>query len=753
MKNVNVIISIFMIAFSFSCNTEKSELKELKKQFLSPANEFRPAPFWHINGTLTADGIKEQLDAAYQKSGFGGVTVLPVTEGKSWTSDQMIPGTKPEFLSEEYFSMYKEIIDFSASQGKQVILYDDIDYPSGTAGGKTDSLDRRKVLKRTVDIVHGPATFKKEMPGGSIMAVVAMNTENLERTDLREKVNNNILSWDAPSGSWKVMVFYCVISEKEKTVDYMDPVAVNKYIGNTYQQYGDKLSKYFGNTIKQTFWDDVGIYPEETAWTLDFNQKFTERTGKDPALYYPALWENIGPETDAARVAFFDTRAELLADGFPKIVTDWANKNGLKSSGHPPGNYEIQPVDMNSDPFKYYRYQDIPLMDVIHGYGFGRDGLKLISSAADLYDCPVVAAEIYGNFKDDTFNEQMLYRAGMEVFIRGANFLIPHGMWYTPDAVRIAPLISDYSTKIGTALAAYSDWTARSCMLLTGGARVADIAILYPIASLEAFYRFEAPENPGIGRWVPDGTDYLSIGKILNTQIHRDFTFLHPDIFTSTKVRIDNDLLVLDNTENLQHYKTIIIPGGKVISAEALKKIRDYYNQGGTVIATSQLPSKSSEFGRDDEVQSIVKEIFGIDPLQSMPDAISEIRISSGKGKAVFTGKPDAATLSAIFDKLKIQPDIAIEGNPQPTSGNGYFSYIHKVKAGVDIYMFGNSSDDTIDTFAEVRGKIHPELWNPATGEINAIKLVEYIKKNGQEYTRFPLKLNAVASVFVVSAK
>jgi hypothetical protein len=136
-----------------------------------------------------------------------------------------------------------------------------------------------------------------------------------------------------------------------------------------------------------------------------------------------------------------------------------------------------------------------------------------------------------------------------------------------------------------------------------------------------------------------------------------------------------------------------------------------------------------------------------------MPEDITEIRISSGKGKAVFLGKPDAATLSAIFDKLEIQPDIAIEGNPQPTSGNGYFSYIHKVKTGVDIYMFGNSSNDTINTFAEVRGKIHPELWNPATGAITAIKPVEYIKKNGQEYTRFPLKLSAVASVFVVSER
>jgi hypothetical protein len=57
-----------------------------------------------------------------------------------------------------------------------------------------------------------------------------------------------------------------------------------------------------------------------------------------------------------------------------------------------------------------------------------------------------------------------------------------------------------------------------------------------------------------------------------------------------------------------------------------------------------------------------------------------------------------------------------------------------------------------VETFAVVRGKIIPELWNPATGESTPINEVEYSKKDGQDYTRFPLKLMAVTSTFVVSA-
>ena len=39
--------------------------------------------------------------------------------------------------------------------------------------------------------------------------------------------------------------------------------------------------------------------------------------------YYPALWYDIGPETQAARVAFFGLRAELMGAGLPRMVAQW----------------------------------------------------------------------------------------------------------------------------------------------------------------------------------------------------------------------------------------------------------------------------------------------------------------------------------------------------------------------------------------------------------------------------------------------
>ena len=72
----------------------------------------------------------------------------------------------------------------------------------------------------------------------------------------------------------------------------------------------------------------------------------------------------------------------------------------------------------SGDIFKFYRYTDLPLADLIIDYGRGRDGFKLISSASDLYDRPITATEIYGALKEDLVDSLMLYRALMEIQAR-----------------------------------------------------------------------------------------------------------------------------------------------------------------------------------------------------------------------------------------------------------------------------------------------------------------------------------------------
>jgi hypothetical protein len=732
---------LFLISFCFVLNVSAQVDNVLtRKVFSNPPKMYYPTPFWHMNGEMTREGIIQQMTDAKMKAKFNGVAILPVKN------------TKPDFLSDAYFDQINTILETAKKLDENVILYDDVDFPSGTAGGKLEKIfpdDVRKTIDKTEVIRNGPSMFKRPVPGGKLMAAVAMNVETLERINLSGFIETGILTWSVPKGKWRIMFFNLVTAtnyEPHFAVDFLDTAAIGRYMTLTYDEYAKRMGNYFGNTITKVFFDDVGFWRTERQWTGEFDKKFKALNGFDPAMYYPALWYNIGAETDRVRVAFFNTRAELMAEGYPKMVTQWTKKHGLKSTGHPPGNYGIQPVDMNADIFKYYRYTDIPLTDYILWYGRGLDGFKLVVSASDLYDRPITATEIYGAFNEASFDSLMLYRALMEMEVRGVNYVIPHGMWYNPKNIWLPPLISPFSEKLAPALPRYSDYVGRTCYTLQGGRRVADIAIVYPIASLQAGFYFDAPENKLEGEWAYPEADYLKISDMLTKEIRRDFTFVHPEYLVSEKYSIQNDLLHLNNVENFQDYKLMILPGGNVISLKALQRIKQFFDAGGKVLATSLLPSKSAEGGNDQEIVKIVNELFGSNAATQ-----AQLQTNNKGGKAIFLANPTAEMLSKTISELVPAADVIFPDNPTITSKLGYFSYLHKIHDNKDIYFFANSSDNSVNTEVLLRGKLNPENWNPNTGTVSKLEKVSYVKKNGQIYTRCKLNLPAVKSTFWIS--
>lgn len=748
---IKVIFILFLGAVLTSCKTKKRELPDrLIQDFKNPPNEFKPMPFWHINGALTTDGIKQQMKDAKELGGFSGISVLPLADKANGK-----PGTTPKFLSSEYLERFQDVLDTAEELDMEVILYDDNDFPSGMAGGKLGELFPEHTMKRldkVEKIIKGPQTFTDRLPEGQILAVVVMNPNTLERIALKDQLKGNTITWQVPEGDWKIMYFVLVKDSYHKAfpvVDYLDTTAVRKMMSLTYDVHKEKFSAYFGNTIKKVFFDDVGFWKHPRTWTGRFNEKFKELNGYDPEPWYPALWYHIGPETETVRNAFFKTRAELLAEGFPKLVGEWTKKNGLKDTGHPPGNYDPTPIDMNGDIFKFFRHTAMPLTDAIIAYQFGQNGHKLISSAADYYDKPIVSTEIYGAYKENSMDSLMLYRSMMDLFSRGVNFAVPHGMWYNPKEVYISPLVSPYSEKLVAALPAYSNFVGRSCMLLQGGKRVADIGVFYPFEELAGWYRFEAPENRRQGFFVSPETNYQEISGLLTNNIRQDFTFIHPEFFLEDKYKINEGSVVLNNTENKQEYRALIITGSSVISVKTLEKIKDFYDKGGLVIATGQLPFKSSEMGQDEKVNILIAQIFGVDKPSKQDTEVSINNHANG-GKAIHILNPNEENLAKAL-KTRIVADVAFNPSPKLATDMGKFSYIHKVKDGQNIYFFSNSSDERIETEVTLRGKLNLSEANPHDGTIVSIKKVEYLIVDGQEFTKAKLQLKSISAIFWIS--
>lgn len=770
----------------------------------------KPQPLWHTNGELS-DAIIQEIFEVGQQNGFGGITFLPVSS------------TTPKYLTEEYFTQYGKALDLADKLNMKVVYYDDLDFPSGSAGWRLKEQFPEATLKRLDKVewsVQGPAKFSEKSPipfgdnvlygkpEGVLQAAVAMNLDTFERVNIRNCVDaeGNVV-WDAPEGNWKVFLFVCV-SDPHGLVDYMSPDAVKKFFSLTYDVFYEKFKKNFGTTITAFFFDDITNTQTEGSrnWALEFNDKYRALFGQDPDLDYPALFYTIGDETPSARFRLWTTRNRLFGDGYPGMVKKWREERGLDvvSTGHPQGPYVIQPVDMSSDAMAAHRGCDAVLFDSIHYYGHGRDGFKIPTSAAFNYDFPFCFVEIYGNYRNGSFDKSMMLRSAMEIYARGGNVMLPHGIWTDTENVYIPPEISWRNPKLEGFLPTYGEFVSRNSLLMQGGRHVADFGVLYPVDNLKAFFHFQFKFITGdypYGVLLPRETDYLAVGSQLTTRIWRDFTFVHPDIVDeklTIKEKDGQTLLRLDNASNWEEYRCFVVPGADVISWKNLEKLADFYDAGGKLLATTRLPSMASEgVEYNAKVQETIKRIFGIDPLTQAPrDAIEtgqedivlpanfvncrEINKAGEyvqklaentiayedsiyRDRAVFVPRPTTENLQAACDYLVPVPDVAVkplDGTTIPTLNvvprweypeDGMFQYMHTVKNGLDAYYFANSSNAPAKFSAGLRGEFDAlETWDPLTGEI---KPIESTFDSERGVTTVKLELEPIESVYVVGVK
>lgn len=643
------------------------------------------------------------------------------------------------YMTPEWFAKMRELLELAKQNGRSAIYYDESGFPSGSADHTLPPRFNRKLLRREETTVSSRQPFTLDLSSAERpVAIVALDTATNKRVDLLVEAKNDRIDWVAPRGNWRVQRYYVSASTAKKlkpdyfaAADYLDPQASRWFIENSYDRAYGGLSEFFGSTIRFTFFDDVGIFPDEKTWHPTIAERFEKITGRPAALYYPALWDEIGPDTAAARVGFFKARAELLGETFPKLVTEWAHAHGVQSTGHAPGNFDLQPTDMSGDPFKFYAYTDVPMADVLWGLGFARSGFKLVSSVSAQRDLPLTAAEAFSITHDANG-----YRRMIELYTRGFNHFITGGR--------------NPSRPHGTGTE-FSRWAGRSSYLLQGGRHVADIAVLFPIESLQAFYSFNAPGNSAslpTGVYAYRDADYQAVGEMLFSELHRDFSFVHPDALGGDKLQVRGRELVMQNKVNDERYRVLLVPGGDVLSVAALEKIKAFYDAGGAIVATSLLPTRSAEFGADSRVKQLVSEIFG---SQGDIGARPEIRRNPAGGQAVFLPKPSAALLAATFERLKLVPDVAFRNQPKATSGNGVFNYIHRQRDGRDVYYFGNASDTPVQTVVTLRGRLtQAQLWNPQDGRVADVHGVKHRSVSGETVTDVELSVPAVSSIALV---
>ncbi len=763
-------VAILLFITTLASTTEAFEQTDTidANLFAEPPNACRQHPWLTYDlSRATPERFDREIQHWAERDTAGGFYLGMGGGNTSNLSEEYMQGSGRQpsdrgvgFLSDEYFALYAHAIEAGIANGiPPLVFYDEVGYPSGMAGGVLYSKYPQygaKSLEMVEQNVTGPNSVSLAIPAGITLGAVMMNLETFKRIDISDQiVDQNELACDIPAGPWKVMGFYldpkASLGQGRKSgyVDYLDPDAVQAFIEINFQAHYDHLKKYFGKVLQITHYDEPALHTAKgRTWTPSFNKHFETLYGRNPMIDYPALWYDIGPDTAAARNALWGFRAQLFSESYIKQMDDWCRAHNIMLSGHLDQEEIDNPVPVNGDLMLAFKHQEVPAIDDIWWWGRTNRAYKLISSAAYNWDKRFVMAETYAAYRDN-MSPEIVYKVAMDQAAMGTNFQVgalPRDK--TPESDR---------------------FIGRLSYMLQQGRHVADVAVLYPIASLQATYRFSRWEGRGAdvayareGGYVPPEIDYIDLGEMLFRTLRQDFTFLHPEVLQKRCIIKDNKL-VLNNEINRESYSVLIVPGGKVLSLKTARQIQAFYQAGGTVIATRVLAEKSVEAGHDRELQEIMAQVFGLpkhDPMQArLERRLDEFEIyfvnsNPQGGRAYFLPDYNPDMLQAIMQETVPVWDVAMNEPMWPIKSarhyDGSLTYIHKVKQNRHIYFFANSSDRDVDTAVTLRGHMDLMTWNPMDGCIS--ELNETYSQSDHEclLTQVQLKLPGTHAVFFV---
>ncbi len=767
--------------------------QELHKDFTSPPMKYRPVPFVRIDGDFSDEETMNTVLTNLKNAGWGGIAPIPVADMKKTDT-----ATTPQVGSAAFFDAYELLLKKAKTLDMQVVYYDDIDYPSGKYGGKVleqyPEAHSWFLTMREYECTEGEITRRQLDTNGITLSLVAYELDTGEIIDLRDDLMGDTIVWDTPDGNWNILQFICRKNEESQFVNFLNYKASSRFVEISYKAFTERFPQYLGDVVKMTYFDDLQYLAQNRRmWSPDFNDVFEKEFGFDPAPFYPALYYDIGPKSEYYTACFMKCRAMMFRDGFFRAVYDFTQKFGLLSTGHISESKNAAISNLTGDALQLQQYTGAVGLDMIHAYMYGFNGLKLAASAAYNYEKEYVTCEIFKNYL--RLDRDTLYKEAMNCYARGVNFLMPNVMQWSGKSEYnhdISPRNAEYrdpgprNPEFKDLYPKYTDFLTRCQAMLQGGTHVCDIALLYPIESLHAkVFFYEQRERQYEFPPVLAFADYISnINSIMN-YCGRDVTVVHPDVLMEkgrTEKTEDGGILHLDNDLNPEKFRILILPAMSITSIRVLRMVRDFYDCGGKILATSRLPFKLME---DDpvlekEAAEILSYVFGVG--DNSQNYVSDYEISHNEtgGMACYlrssmtdldgTEFVEADRINQALWRFDTPVDIVFEHLPRvahsgilalnliafkkygAASGirsGGVFNYIHKHHDGCEVYYVSNTTVKAYAGHIVISGCHEVEEWNPMTGKIKQMSEL-FGAVSGHIYTTVEASIPENTSVFYV---
>lgn len=721
--------------------------------FREPPLEMGILPFWFWNGELDEKELEWQL-REYRDKGITGLFI----HGRF--------GLAVPYLSDEWFERTKFVIEKAKEIGVDIWIYDEMNWPSGTADKqvirKYPHL-AQKYLELVALNVDGPLfTFLEASDDRYVntgnskpIAAFACMAEEFENDienliDLTPNLSfEKVIPWEAPPGKWKLLYF--LEKEIDYYIDVLNPEATERFIELTHERYKQAIGQDFGGIVPGFYTDEpamhyyhVGIDNYVVPWSSQMFKIFRARRGYDLKPYLPALYASVGEKTAQIRYDFWRTLTEQYNQTYYKRLRDWCDDNGVLFTGHLLFEEWLRlQARCEGNIFTYLKNMHITGVDHLYPkIGTEQEpdqhvALKVGSSAAHHYGSKRLLCESMGGTYWDCTLERMKWIANWE-YVLGVNLFNNHGYHYSIEGERKRdwPPSQFYHHTWWKYYDQFTTYMARLGHVLSGGRHVAKILVLYPLNSIWTNY---VPQSRNAIGDVIEADFYYLTDTLL--RLHHDFDYTDENILNEAEIE-EGRIRIRDET-----YELLIIPPMTHIKEATFETIRRFAAAGGAVIADTLLPLEFLESERENAAPD-VEQLFGVDPDKLLEGFNSDkpFRITKGdSGGRIFTIHGPGlhryrkkADLRALIERC-ITPDLTIDHED--------VFYLHRVKDGYDLYFLVNTSQVNVGPVEISFERVGtPELWDPHTGAITPISVFQI--REGRLYLK--LDFDAASSRIVV---
>ncbi len=631
-----------------------------------------------------------------------------------------------DWLGKGWFRDVGICLDAAKQHGLHLWIFDEKWWPSQSVAGKVPPRYAAKQLEASSIEVVGPRSLESQgYSGDRYIAAVAgrVGTEGAvdgdSLVDLAPFVKDGHLSWSVPDGHWMIMKFTYGQAPglgqgggTQLSVDGMSKDCVDWYLQTVYQPHLDRFRDDFGKTIVGFFYDE----PETRGdWGTELNGVLEELGVDWKKAYVAYKFRLVGEAQAAARYQYLDARAETWGRTMYGGITHWCQQYGVKSIGHfmeHAGMYKL-PDFCAGDLMRVQKYSSMGGIDAVFSqFKMGQRAAydapcwqtpKLGSSITHAYGKPddVTMCEIFGaRGQDLTYPEMKWWADHMQV--SGVNFLIPHS--FNPRSPRdtdCPPYFYDNGFEPRWPLyRVFATYNCRLSLMLTGGRHVAPVALLSPGQSLH----------------VGLGVSLEQISESLQDALY-DCDWIPYEVF-------ENDMKLVDKTLGLRQesYRVLVVPPVEVIPYATLAKAKQFFEQGGTVIAHGFLPTKSATIGKSSaDIAPLADALWG-----SARPSWHACKTNSAGGRTYFLPEdPSPEQLQTVLAQdAQIHPTLEVmEGRT-----DHWLHVLHRVKAGRDIFFITNQNSDQRPRQFHFRAtaKGVPECWDAMRNEITSVPFTRH---------------------------